>query len=157
MPNIRHKNKAQFDPFSRRAKKIPVPELGFEIVIYCIRNRVHRFRVDKSSTPHAPPAPAPPAPVVPPAKLSPLGGLTTPPPFSVTGLCPASLGDAVPLPLTGLLSWGAAPCAWLLNALIWNGFLTGEVVLVREGSSVGEGARLLVLMGVDLGAAWGWD
>ena len=28
---------------------------------------------------------------------------------------------------------------------------------VREGSSVGEGARLLVLMGVGLGGGCGWD
>lgn len=113
------------------------------------------FVVDLYITPHAPLLP--PTPAVPPTKLSPLGGLTTPPPFSVPGLCAVSLGDAVPLPGTGLLSWGAAPCAWLLNALIWKGFLTGEVVRVREGSSVGEGVRLLVLMGVSLGGGCGCD
>ena len=32
----------------------------------------------------------------------------------------------------------------------------GEVVRVREGSSVGEGARLLVLMGAGLGGGCGW-
>lgn len=78
-------------------------------------------------------------------------------PLSVPGLCPASLGDPVPLPGTVLLSCGAAPCAWLLNALIWKGFLTGEAVRVREGSSVGEGARLLVLMGVGFGGGCGCD
>ena len=111
------------------------------------------FVVDLYISPHAPLLP--PTPVVPPTKL--LGGLTTPLPFSVPGLCGVSLGDAVPLPGTGLLSWGAAPSAWLLNALIWKGFLTGEVVRVREGSSVGEGARLLVLMGVGLGGGCGCD
>lgn len=113
------------------------------------------FFVEICFTPHVPPLS--PMPAGAPAKLSPLGGLTTPPPFSAPGLCPGSLGDAVPLPGTGLLSCGAAPCAWLLNALIWKGFLTGEVVRVREGSSVGEGARLLVLMGAGLGGGCGWD
>lgn len=114
------------------------------------------FLVDLCIPPHTPLLLLP-APAVRPAKLSPLGGLTIPAPFSDPGLCPTSLGDAVPLPGTGLLSCGAAPCAWLLNALIWKGFLTGEVVWVREGSSVGEGARLPVLIGEGLGGGCGWD
>lgn len=108
------KSSAKSSMWVRRSKR-----LHSEVVVSNMKDRTYRFfrrPISSLLTPHAPLAP--PAPAIPPARLSPLGGLTIPPPFSVPGLCAISLGDAVPLPGTGLLSCGAAPWAWLLRALI---------------------------------------